>query len=189
MSLTKRSTLAQLAFAVGDALNRNGIRAVLTGGACANFYTNGRYQSADLDFVLVTRVTQAALDAAMKSVGFARKGDCYVHPKLSYFVEFPRGPLAIGDDSQIHPVIRRSGKRRASMLSATDACRDRLAAYFHWNDRQSLAIAIEIALGNRVSLTAIRRWSKREGTAAQVEEFENELERRRSRRRRHSSRA
>ena len=60
-----------MAVAVGDTLRRHGIRAVLTGGACASVYTDGAYSSVDVDFVLLGSTTQAALDAALASVGFS----------------------------------------------------------------------------------------------------------------------
>lgn len=63
-------------------------------------------------------------------------------------------------------------------LSPTDSCRDRLATFFHWADRQSLAVAVEIAHRNEVDLARIRRWSEAEGHAARFEELERELERR-----------
>jgi len=158
-----RSSLATVAVAVGDALRRHGIRAVLTGGACASLYTRGAYQSRDMDFIVVGPVTQPGLDRAMASVGF-------------------RGPLAIGDDYQIAPTTRSIAAGRALALSATDSCRDRLAAFYHWNDRQSLDVAVSIARRNRVDLARIRRWSAREGFADRFVEFRAELARRRGRR-------
>ena len=179
MRIGPRSSLAAVAIAVGDALRRHGIRAVLTGGACASLYTRGSYQSRDMDFIAVGAVTQPGLDRAMASVGFRRKGDRYVHPAVSFYVEFPRGPLAIGDDYQISPVTRSTAAGRAFVLSATDSCRDRLAAFYHWNDRQSLGVAVSIARRNRVDLARIRRWSAREGFPDRFVEFRAELARRR----------
>ena len=73
MSITARSSLSSAAIQVGNALRRHGIRAVLTGGACASLHCGGAYVSADMDFILLGHVTQAALDAAMGSVGFRRR--------------------------------------------------------------------------------------------------------------------
>jgi hypothetical protein len=174
-----------VAVQVGDALRRHGIRAVLTGGACASLHSGGAYYSVDMDFILLGHVTQAALDAAMASVGYRRKGDRYLHRSTRFYVEFPRGPLAIGGDYRLRPVEHRLGRARALVLSPTDSCRDRLAAFYHWNDRQSLAVAVSIALRNRVNLAAIRRWSSAEGAAHGFDEFLAELRaarRRRSRR-------
>jgi hypothetical protein len=179
VALTRRSSLKQVAITVGSALRKHGIHGVLTGGACANVYTKGGYVSGDVDVVLSGRVTRATLDEAMDSVGFKRSGDRYIHPGVDYFVEFPPGPLAIGSDITIRPVTIKSGAHAALSLSATDSCRDRLAAYFHWKDRQSFETAVQIAMVNRISLTVVRAWSKQEGRLDAFEEFRSELERRR----------
>ena len=168
MRITARSTLRSVAMQVGDALRRHRIPAVLTGGACASLHSGGAYVSVDMDFILLGHVTQPALDAAMGAVGFRRSGDRYLHRHARFYVEVPRGPLAVGGDSRI-------GRARALALSPTDSCRDRLAAFYHWNDRQSLAVAVSIALHNRVNLAAIRRWSVAEGAAGQLDEFLREL--------------
>ena len=171
MTPTERSRLSSVALQVGDALRRHGIRAVLTGGACASVHSGGVYHSVDMDFILLQPVTQAVLDAAMDSVGFRRRGDRYLHPRARFYVEFPRGPLAIGGDYRIRPVEHRRQRRRALVLSPTDSCRDRLAAFYHWNDRQSLAVAVAIALRNRLNLATIRRWSVAERAEPAFEEF------------------
>jgi hypothetical protein len=187
VTLTARSTLSTVAVAVGGALRRHGIHGVLTGGACVSLYTRGVHHSKDVDFVLSGRVTQADLDAAMNDVGFVRRRDRYEHPRVPFYVEFPRGPLAIGDDLQIRPVVLSRAGGRTLALSATDCCRDRLAAFYHWDDRQSLRNAVLVALHNRTSLRRIAEWSRAEGKEAGFLEFRAELtraRRERSKRRR-----
>ena len=181
MSLTRGSSVTEVALAVGSALARHRIRAVLTGGAGASLHTGGAYVSFDVDLILTGPATQAELDKAMATVGFVRRGDRYTHPHSRFYVEFPRGPLAIGSDFRIRPVERRGPRGRILVLSPTDSCRDRLAAFYHWNDRQSLKVAVSIALRNRVKLGAIRRWSIAEGAANKFGEFEAELGRARQR--------
>jgi hypothetical protein len=181
VKLGARSTLPAVAMAVGGALTRHGIRAVLTGGACASLYTRGAYQSRDMDFILTGPATQGRVDAALASLGFARKGDHYVHPRVPFYVEFPRGPLAIGDDYRIRPIRRAGTGGRMLTLSATDSCRDRLAAFYHWNDRQSLQVAVQIALAQRIGLERVRRWSTAEGFAERFDEFLAEVRRGRAR--------
>ena len=183
VKLDEHTRLPAVAAAVGAALTRHRIRAVLTGGACATIYTRGQYQSHDMDFIVVRTTTQAQLDTALASIGFVRTRDRYIHPGLPFYVEFPRGPVAIGDDYRIRPVRRRVGSTQVLMLSATDSCRDRLAAFYHWNDRQSLDVALGIALAQRVSVAVIRRWSLAEGFPERFEEFLDELRRARGRRR------
>lgn len=65
MNLNARSSLAEVAAGVAEALARTGIRAVLTGGACATLYSGGKYQSFDLDFILQSATTARDLDDAM----------------------------------------------------------------------------------------------------------------------------
>ena len=57
------------------------------------------------------------------------------------------------------------------MLSATDSCRDRLAAFYHWSDRQSLLDAVEIARIRSVNLRKIREWSTQEGALDAFKRF------------------
>jgi hypothetical protein len=172
--------LAEVAAAVSGAMARAGISAVLTGGACATLYTSGVYQSRDLDFIVRRGGTRKMLDGAMASIGYTRDGDRYVHAASDLFVEFPRGPLAIGDDVEIAPVTLKLGDTTVLALSATDSCRDRLAAFYHWSDRQSLQVAIRVARARRVDMKKIRDWSTKEGFADRFEEFRRELARRRS---------
>ena len=178
MKLTKRSSLKDVVAVVSRALREAGIDAVLTGGACATIYSKGAYISHDLDFIVRTGGSRATLDAALASIGFTRDHDRYVHAGTPLFVEFPRGPLSIGDDTHIRPVQLRVGRTTVPALSATDSCRDRLAAFYHWSDRQSLKSAIEIALRHRVNMATIRKWSEREGALDRFEEFRSEVARR-----------
>jgi len=175
--LTAKSTLPEVAVAVGAQLRASGITVILTGGACVAVYTDGSYVSKDADFVIQGMVRQAALDAALSGLGFARKGDRYVHPRLKFYLEFPPGPLAIGSDLAIKPVEVSVGKAVALALSPTDSCRDRLAAFYHWNDRQSLRLAVAVARSQRIDLGAIKRWSRTEGSLDRFAEFLRELKR------------
>lgn len=175
MKLGRKSTLAEVAADVSKALSSAGIVGVLTGGACASLYTKGAYHSEDLDFILRGPVSRARLDQAMREAGFARRGDQYFHARVPFFVEFPPGPLAIGKDFEIRPVEYRVGRIGVPALSPTDSCRDRLAAFYHWSDRQSLRVAVDIARRHPVDLESIRRWSLEEGFAPAFEEFRAEL--------------
>ena len=177
MTITRRSSLLDVIRIVSLALSRAGIRAVLTGGASASLHTNGGYLSHDLDFILQSVTTQTALDAALAQIGFQRSGQLYQHPDSKFFVEFPKGPLAIGDDDFVEPVLVTVGRSKVLSLSATDSCRDRLAAFYFWRDRQSLSVAVSIAKTTRVDVARIRAWSEKEGHGASFLEFERLLTR------------
>jgi hypothetical protein len=176
MKITPRSSLKHVAVVVASALNGANIRAVLTGGACATIYSAGAYQSEDIDLILQSSPTQRFLDATMAGVGFVRRGNYYEHPDSRFFVEFPRGPLAIGSDTSIQPAELPVAGVRLLLLSATDSCRDRLAAFYHWNDRQALRAAVAIATRHAVDLEQVRAWSGREEASREFEKFKADLE-------------
>ena len=175
MKITGRTPLRGVALIVGRALAHHGIRAILTGGACASIHSEGAYLSEDIDFILQGRVLPAELDAAMAAVGFARQANRYLHPSSRFWVEFPRGPLAVGADLNVVPIALEGSVAGTLALSPTDSCRDRLAAFYHWNDRQSLEVAVQIASRHEIDLDLVRRWSAGEGHSARYEEFRREL--------------
>jgi hypothetical protein len=177
VKLRTSSTLEDVAGCVGKALADAGIRAVLTGGACATLYTRGTYQSEDLDFILQSGVSAPRLELVMNGAGFKRRGNQYFHEKAPFYVEFPAGPLAIGRDFRVEPVEYTIHRTRLLALSPTDSCRDRLAAFYHWGDRGSLAIAVEIARRHRIQLKKVERWSKAEGSLERFREFATEVRR------------
>jgi hypothetical protein len=181
LKLTAKSKIRDVAITVSNALAASGIRATLSGGACASIYSGGVYQSSDLDFILQSRVSGTQLDEAMSAAGFQRKGVPYLHSSARFYVEFPPGPLSIGSDYQIVPIERKFRGGALLTLSATDSCRDRLAGFFHWNDRPGFRAAVHIALRNRVDMKAIRDWSLRERALPRFEQFAEEVRKRRRR--------
>lgn len=52
---------------------------------------------------------------------------------------------------------------------------DRLAAFFHWNDRQSLEQALLVARAQKVDMKDIRRWSKSERNEPKFRVFQKRL--------------
>lgn len=157
------SSLTDVAFEVCTALDRSGFQAVLTGGSAATYYAPEVYQSGDLDFVITVKGTNG--EAALTELGFIRKGDFYRHPDTHFLLEFPRGPLAVGEDLITAWSTVRRGNGVLYVLSPTDSCRDRLASFLYWNDFSGLEQAIGVfrARSNEVDLGAIEDWCRREG--------------------------
>lgn len=58
-----------------------------------------------------------------------------------------------------------------TLLTPTDCVKDRLAAFFHWNDEQSLEQALLVAKSQKVNFTAIRKWSKSENREEMYKRF------------------
>ena len=75
-----------------------GIDVTLVGGTCVSIYSNNLYQSDDLDFVDRSYTPIKHLKTAMTELGFSPVGRYYEHPKCPFLVEFPPGPLSVGDE-------------------------------------------------------------------------------------------
>lgn len=154
-------------------LAKNGFDTVLVGGAVVSIYTEGAYQSGDLDMVVINFATDR-LPGLMKEIGFLRKaGRHYVHPKCSHlFVEFVAPPLAIGEDHQIEPAQVKVGKQVLKIYSPTDCIRDRLASYIHFKAMECLDQAVLVAKKHPHNKKKIRNWCQSEGALLAFEAFE-----------------
>jgi len=172
MKSIKSMSLKELAAFVASHLEHHEIPVVLVGGSCVSIYTKNRYQTADLDFVERYHTQRKKLKVALALIGFTEKNRYFVHPDAVYFLEFPAGPLSVGDEpvSETNQLKTKTGV--LTLLTPTDSIKDRLAAYYHWNDRQSLQQAIWIAQSHAVDIKSIRAWSQREGMAEKFQEFE-----------------
>jgi hypothetical protein len=62
------------------------------------------------------------------------------------------------------------------ILSATDCVKDRLCAFYFWNDQQGLAQAVLVARSQTVDLMEIKRWSKVEGKEQEFKVFKKKLD-------------
>jgi hypothetical protein len=174
--ITRGSTLTEVAFAVCTALDEAGIKAVLTGGSAATFYAPDAYQSLDLDFVITVHGGGDGA-AALAALGYHEEDGTYIHRESPLPVEFPRGPLMIGDDYITRWATIERGGERLHVLSPTDSCRDRLAALLFWNDFSGLeqAVAVYRAHSGTVDLDIIRDWCTRERLPAKYALFVQRL--------------
>lgn len=162
-----------LAGFIGSHLQSEGIDVTLVGGTCVSIYSDNLYQSDDLDFVDRSYTAPRKLKAAMEKIGFKQKGRCYEHPDCRYLVEFPPGPLAIGNDPVNNWVFIETPLGTFSLISVTDCVKDRLAAFMHWGDREALKQAVWVARdqSDQCDLNEIEQWALREGGQAEFQEF------------------
>lgn len=166
-------SIGELAAYVADHLRRKGIDVVLVGGACICIYSDNAYSSFDLDFIATGMAGRQSIRQALAEIGFRQEHRYFKHPETDYFIEFPSGPLAIGDEPPGEIVSRTYPTGVLRLLSPTDSVKDRLAAYYHWKDRQSLEQAVLVASSHPVDMAEVRRWSINEGFSAEFEEIRN----------------
>jgi hypothetical protein len=170
----KKIGIKQLAALISVKLRERGIDAILVGGACVSIYTKNRYLSFDLDFVTYATLKEVA--PVLAEVGFKRESSRhFVRSDCPFFIEFVAPPAAIGNEPIKDKVKMKTRLGTVVMLTPTDSVKDRLAAYYHWNDPQALEQALMVAKARKINLREVKRWSEKEGHADKYREFLNRL--------------
>lgn len=168
--ISSLTTLKELALIVCSRLREDGIDAVLTGGGVVSIYTGNQYKSFDLDFISHAPVSD--ISDSLSKLGFKKtKGRYYVHPETDFYIEFPSPPVAVGSKplKEFHEIQTDSGYLK--LLTPTQCVMDRLAAYYYWNDQQSLEQAIAVAKSHQIDYIEVEEWSIAEGMVSKFELF------------------
>lgn len=162
-----------LAGLIASHLSAKGIDVTLVGGTCVSIYSDNFYQSDDLDFVDRSYSPSKKLKEAMAEIGFSPVGRYYEHPQSPFVVEFPPGPLSVGDDPVRNWSTLDTPLGTFTLITVQDCIKDRLAAYFHWKDMQALDQAVWVAKDQvgEYSLDEIAEWAEREGEPVKFKEF------------------
>lgn len=150
------------------------IHVVLSGGAATGFYSQNIYISADIDLVDEYLVDRKRIEKAMNKLGFIEKGRYFVHPDSGHIIEFPPGPLTVGLEPVRDVVQINLDTGLLRIISATDCVKDRLAAFYHWNDQQCLFQARLVTKHADVNLAEVERWSDKEGKHSEFIRFISE---------------
>lgn len=167
MPIDATTSPIELAAIVSQELEAHGIAATLSGGGAVSVYTDNEYESADLDFVTSERTPRLA--EVLLPLGFELAADRrhFRHPETALYLEFPPGPLAFGNlvvEDDVVPVLQTAwGPLR--VVSPTQCVMDRLAAYWHWNDRQSWDQAVMVARAQTVDQDTLLTYADQEGAA------------------------
>lgn len=176
MKIDSKTSLRDLAFIVCTALAEAGETAVLTGGSAATVYAPEAYESQDLDFIF-TQWSAIANPSAkpLLDLGFTLKGGAYVHSQSPFTLEFPPGPLAVGEEHITSWNTLREGDMVLHILSPTDCVRDRLAWFLFNNDYNSLEQALAVAKKQTINLLVVKRWCIAQGEGTKFKLFLNRL--------------
>ncbi len=175
MKAVGEMTAAELAAFVQSHLRTRGIEVILSGGAAVAIYSRGRYVSGDLDLVNARFTKRSAIREAMQEIGFREVGRHFEHPETDLFVEFPAGPLSVGEEpiGKVDEIELATGTLR--LISPLDCVKDRLMAYYFWSDQQCLYQASLVVQERHVDLNKLRRWSETIGEADEFERIEAKL--------------
>jgi hypothetical protein len=174
MTINSETSITELAVLVSTTLADAGIDATLVGGGAAAMHSNQRYLTRDLDYI--AHATKENLDMALMPLGFEQKSDRYYrHANTELVIEFPSGPLAIGDHYIYNVGTKELLNVTIQILTPTQCVMDRLMWFFHSSDRQALATAIMIAKSNEIDLGVVRDWAEGEGETEKFEIFLGKL--------------
>lgn len=146
-------------------LAQAGIECTLVGGAVAAIYSEGAYQSGDLDVVIESfpLPSQRQLDAAFKTMGFARKSMLYQHPECRHLaIQTLPGPVHVGKDYHINPNVSQVMGSTIKMLSPTDIVKDRLASCHYFHALECLDQAELVARAQTIDWQSVKTWAKAE---------------------------
>ncbi len=168
-------TVGELAAFISSHLDEHGMEVVLSGGSCVTIYSRQQYVSADLDFIELRSIRRKDLRKALAEIGFFEENRYFKHPDTEMIVEFPSGPLAAGGEPIEDIIVMEFATGSLKLISPTECVKDRLAAFFHWHDRQSLAQAVLVAQSKEIDLSEIERWSRNEGKLQEFRKIRKQL--------------
>jgi hypothetical protein len=171
--ISRGLTREEVAAAVCEALERAGIQVVLSGGSAVSIHSDNEYESYDLDFVCTGLGRK--VDPVMVELGFRRQGRHWTHAETKFWVEFPPGPVQIGEATVTRFAERRTPLGVLRILPPTECVMDRLVAYYHWNDSQCLDQALAVARRHEIDLPRIEAWSHGERAVEKFQIFRDRL--------------
>ena len=166
----QKVSIEKLAAIISDHLKKNGIEVVLVGGACVSLYSKNKYTSYDID--LITDSPIKTIIPVLEQLGFKNiQSRLFENPQCKFLIDFPAPPVSIGDEplSEFNYLKTRFGT--ICLLTPTDCVKDRLAAFFFWNDQQSLDQAVMVAERNKIYLSEIKKWAETQGEQEKYEIF------------------
>lgn len=166
------ATPEEIAASVSEALQAHGITCVMSGGGCVSVYSVNKYRSDDLDFVDSYRDKPKIQEALLK-IGFYSDRDRYFrNDTTGIYLEFPPGPVMIGNEMAKDPVEWDTPAGKIRMLTPTDCVKDRLVKFYEWNDSQALYQALLVVAAQPVDFREVERWSvKSEGQGGRYKFF------------------
>ena len=168
----KNTSIVELAVIIVNHLRQHDIRVVLVGGLAVEIYTENLYLTKDIDMVNTSYHPASAIHEAMAKIGFHKQGRVYVNKTTDICVEFPSAPLSVGEELIQETTIIEVGFGEIPILLAKDVIKDRLAAYFHWNDRPSLVQALAIMSNHSFNTEELKTFCLAEGRTDQYETIE-----------------
>jgi hypothetical protein len=154
--------IKKMAAIISGHLQKNGIEAVLVGGACVSIYSDNKYLSYDIDLITTSSIKR--MIPLLEELDFKNSGGrLFENPRCKFLIDFVAPPVSIGDSPVSEFNYINTSYGTICLLTPTDCVKDRLAAYFFWNDLQSLDQAVMVAKRNKIDIQDVKKWSEKQG--------------------------
>ncbi|MCK5110779.1 MAG: hypothetical protein KAQ94_04585 [Arcobacteraceae bacterium] len=162
--INQDTTIEELAALVCEELKKYNIEVVLSGGSCMELYSNSEFSSYDMDLIMRYSSKQHDVNKAMEDLGFKQEkiSRYFKHPSNAYFVEFPDGPVAVGDEFIKEFDTRTTKFGELKLLKVEDCIKDRLCAYVYHYDNICFDQAVSVAKNNDIDYEELKRWAEAE---------------------------
>ena len=176
MKIEECKNIKEYAQVVSQHLHNRGIDNILVGGACVSIYSHEKYRSNDLDIMNINEVPLARIKDALWELGFEEKGRIFLHKKIEMSIDIVGPPLTIGEEhiKKINEINEEG--MLLKLLTPTDSVKDRLSAYYHWNDQQALEQALMVCKEQDIDIDNVREWSREEGMIDKFINFQIEFD-------------
>ncbi len=144
----------------------------VVGGASVQYYTEGAYETGDLDVILEDD-TKEIVESVMSELGFKRTTNYrhFEHLLFPFVVEFPPEPIEVGG-RQINQVnLLTFNDLKVRVIRLEDIIMDRIIAGVEWRDEPSLLQARLLYLKNIkiIDKDYLEQFAKEEGYTKQLQ--------------------
>jgi len=137
----KPGSLIEVAAQASAVLEGAGIKVAVVGGSAITSYVPNVYTSKDIDFAAINGTTRRAFTAALQPLGFSPQGRDFVHPNSQFTLDLVADTPYVDQRpiTKFQTLDTRFGPVRVYLFE--DAIADRIAAFLHWADSESLDVA------------------------------------------------
>ena len=146
-------SLVEVAAAVAAHLRTHGIDVVVVGGSAITAHVPGVYTSMDIDFAVTSGINRRRLSRALREIGFQKRGRVFVHSDTPHSLDFVADKPYIDKEAVCDFAEIATSAGSVCVLNLEDAIADRIAAFLHWSDSESLDVAERAATCARDRLT------------------------------------
>ncbi|HEX5274624.1 MAG TPA: hypothetical protein VFW34_05050 [Candidatus Rubrimentiphilum sp.] len=161
----KELALSELAATVASHLKRHGIDVVVVGGSAITAHVPDVYTSMDIDFAVTTGIDRRKISRALRDLGFHEQGRVYASPSTIYVLDFVADVPHIDQHAITEYVELQTAAGTFRVYRLEDAIADRVAAFIHWSDSESLGVAERTVKASKERTS----WNRIESALSQIE--------------------